>query len=141
VSEAAAVEADSLALVEMTVAAMSSPRGLSTLQVRVLLAVDRHGPLNLSAMARRLDVSVPSASRLVDRLVDAGLLTRGVSTHSRREIALTVSTKGRRALTQLRRRREAAIAKVLDEMSDGERSALVTGLHGFAEAAFRVPAG
>lgn len=135
-SDAAVIEGASLALAEMTIAALSSsPGGLSALQMRVLLAVERHGPLNLSAMARRLDVSVPSASRLVDRLVDAGLLTRGVAAHSRREVALTVSPKGRRSLTALRRRREAAINKVLGKMSDQDRSALLVGLRAFADEA------
>lgn len=130
-----AVEEASLALVEMTLSALAVGRGLSPLQMRLLVAVDRHGPLNLSALAARLDQSVPSASRLVDRLVDAGLVRRGPARHSRREVALSLTPGGRRALDRLRGARRAAIARVLVGMSASERKALVTGLRAFAVAA------
>lgn len=133
--EAAAVEESSLALVEMTVAALSASSQLSVLQLRVLLVVDRHGPLNLSALASSLELSVPSASRLIDRLVTAGLVRRGVAAHSRREVQLVVTPKGRRALGELRARRQRAIAAVLDGMSAQERADLVSGLEAFARAA------
>jgi DNA-binding MarR family transcriptional regulator len=119
----------------MTLAALAAADGVSSLQLRVLLAIDRHGPLNLSTLAARLDLSVPSASRLVDRLVEAGYVTRAVAEHSRREVALAVATKGRRALGQLRRSRSRAIGEVLAQMSPSQRAALVTGLTAFSAAA------
>jgi DNA-binding MarR family transcriptional regulator len=134
-TEAAAVEEASLPLVEMTLAGLAATRGVSTLQLRVLVVVDRHAPLNLSALATRLELSIPSASRLVDRLVDAGLVTRETAAHSRREVALTLTTKGRRALTRLRRSREHAIRQVLDRMTPSDRAALAAGLAAFAQAA------
>lgn len=133
--QAAAVEESSLALVEMTVAALATSGQLSVLQLRVLLVVDRHGPLNLSALASALELSVPSASRLIDRLVTAGLVRRGVAAHSRREVQLVVTPKGRRALGELRVRRQRAIAAVLERMSPGERADLVSGLEAFARVA------
>ncbi|MGZ4610757.1 MAG: MarR family winged helix-turn-helix transcriptional regulator [Actinomycetes bacterium] len=133
--QAVSVEEASLALVEMTLGALAASGEVSTLQLRVLLVVDRHAPLNLSSLATRLDLSVPSASRLVDRLVDAGLVARGVAAHSRREVALSLTAKGRRALAQLRRSRERAIGQVLGEMAPRDRDALVAGLHAFARAA------
>jgi DNA-binding MarR family transcriptional regulator len=135
VDEAPAVEEASLALLEMTLAGIAATRGVSTLQLRLLLVVDRHAPLNLSSIAVRLHMSIPSASRLVDRLVEARLVTREPSEHSRREIALALTPKGRRALTQLRRSRQRDISEVLQLMTPGERQALVTGLSAFNRAA------
>jgi len=115
--------------------ALAGTRDLSLLQMRLLLVVDRHAPLNLSALAERLDQSIPSASRLVDRLVDAGLVRRMPAPHSRREIALTLTGKGSRALSRLRQIRERAIADVLSRMTPADRLALVSGLTAFATAA------
>jgi DNA-binding MarR family transcriptional regulator len=132
---AGAVEVASLALVEMTMTALAASGNLSPLQMRLLLVVDRHAPLNLSALARHLDQSIPSASRLVDRLVESGLVRRGAAPHSRREVALTLTAKGRRALGRLREIRQRAIADVLARMTATDREALVSGLTAFAAAA------
>jgi DNA-binding MarR family transcriptional regulator len=134
-AQAKTVEDASLALVEMTLAALATVPGLSILQLRTLLVVDRHPPLNLSRLAALLDVSVPSASRLVDRLVEADLVDRGVAEHSRREIVLSLTAQGRRVLGQLRRSRQRAIGRVLESMSSHDRAALVAGLTAFSTAA------
>ena len=132
---AAAVEDASLALVEMTLSGLANAKGVSTLQLRTMLVVDRHSPLNLSTLAEHLDLSVPSASRLVDRMVEAGLVQRSTAEHSRREVALGLTLRGRRALDGLRRDRREAIAAVLKLMAARDRDALVAGLAAFASAA------
>jgi DNA-binding MarR family transcriptional regulator len=132
VAEASVVEEASLALVEMTLAALASVPGLSVLQLRLLLVVDRHHPLNLSRLASLIDVSAPSASRLVDRLVEADLVAREVAEHSRREVALALTPRGRRTIGRLRQRRQAAIAPVLEQMDRVDRAALVEGLKAFS---------
>jgi DNA-binding MarR family transcriptional regulator len=133
--QAAAVEAASLALVEMTLAAVAAADGVSTLQLRMLVVLDRLAPLTRGALAEQLEVSTPSASRLVDRMVEAGLVRRDEAAHSRREVSLAATAQGRRALRSLRRTRERAIGGVLDRMTAADRAALVAGLDAFARAA------
>lgn len=132
---AATIEMLSLPLAEMTITALSAGAGLSALQMRVLLAVDRSTHINLAALADALEVSRPSASRVVDRLVEADLLDRAVAPHDRREIRLTVTRRGRAAIGQLRRRRRNAISAVLTKMTPPERDALAIGITAFARAA------
>ncbi|GAA1599809.1 MarR family winged helix-turn-helix transcriptional regulator [Kribbella karoonensis] len=133
-SDGAAVEQASLALVELTLKAMTAAPQLSVLQLRVLLSVERHGPLRLGEVAGLLDLSAPSASRLVARLVDDGLILRNTPPADRRQVQLVVSAKGRRLLTRLRGNRQRDIDRVLDLMSPNDRSALVQGLAAFADA-------
>jgi DNA-binding MarR family transcriptional regulator len=135
--EASVVEEASLALVEMTLAALASSTGPSMLQLRLLVVLDRHAPLNLGALAEHLELSTPSASRLVDRMVETGLVRRRAAAHSRREVSLAVTAEGRRALGSLRRARRRAIGSVMDRMDAPDRAALVTGLDAFARAAAR----
>jgi DNA-binding MarR family transcriptional regulator len=133
-TQARVVEEASLSLVEMTLAALSTQPTLSLLQLRLMLAIDRHGPLNLSALAERVDLSISSASRVVDRLVDGALVDRRPAEHSRRELTLSLTTKGRRALGKLRRPRVQSIARIIAAMDAHERSALVEGMSAFARA-------
>lgn len=134
-SDAAAVEQASLALFELTLKALSASRQLSVLQLRVLLAVEQHGPVNLGDVAGLLDLSKPSASRLVTKLVDDGLMLRRTPQADRRQVQLVVSAKGRRQLGSLRRGRQREISEVLDAMPPGRREALIQGLTSFDAAA------
>jgi DNA-binding MarR family transcriptional regulator len=135
---AAGIEAASLALVELTLQALSASSQLSVLQVRVLLAVDRHEQVNLSDLAASLQLSKPFASRLVTRLVDERLLLRRTHRDDRRQLLLSLSARGRRALDRLRSVRQSGISEVLAAMSPDDRAALSTGMASFAAAAHRI---
>jgi DNA-binding MarR family transcriptional regulator len=133
---AASVDAASIALVELTVAALAASH-LTVLQVRVLLAIDQHGDTNLQDLADRLGVSASSASRLVDRLVDARLVRRGPAIHSRREIRLSLTSKGSKVLAVFRRLRQEAIEKVLEQMPTKDQLSLIRGLESFSRVTAR----
>lgn len=128
------VEESSLVLVEMTLRAVAEQSELSLTQVRVLLAVDRHGPLNLSALASHLAVSISAAGRLVDRLDHGGLLTRTLAEHSRREVRISLTPYGRGHVDHLRAVRRRTIADTLARLPLSTRRDLVQCLNDFTAA-------
>jgi len=97
-------------------------------QMRALLAVDQAGSLNLRRLAIALGASASAASRLVDRMQTAGLLTRDRAAASRREIVLLPTESGRRLAEWVRTRRRAALRDVMQTMSTDGREALARGL-------------
>jgi DNA-binding MarR family transcriptional regulator len=133
-SLARAVEESSLAFVDLTVAAVAAEGGVSMPQLRALLALERSGPVNLSAFAASIDSSLPSASRLVGRLEEAGLIQRGVSKRSRREVEIRMTAAGRGALTALRAARRKEIARVLRRLDAASADRLASALESFATA-------
>ncbi len=128
------MEESSLAFVDLTVAAVAAEGGVSLPQLRALLALERFGPVNLSAFAASIDSSLPSASRLVGRLEEAGLVERAVSSRSRREVELRMTAAGRSALTALRAARRKEIAKVLRRLDAASADRLASALESFASA-------
>lgn len=108
---------------------------VSPAQLRVLLVVDRYGSMNLNALADELGAIPPSASRLCDRLVAAGLLTRQPSELNRREVTLRLSRDGRGLLAELAGSRRRAFERILSEMAPADRTSLLTGLQRFGGAA------
>jgi DNA-binding MarR family transcriptional regulator len=64
---------------------------LSVSQVHVIRLVRQHGTLAMSELAELLGVSPPSASTMVDRLVDKGVLSREHSTEDRRKVVVRIS--------------------------------------------------
>lgn len=64
---------------------------LSMHQFNTVLMVQRHGPLTITGLAGLLGVSPPSASNMVERLVEKGILLREPSPEDRRKVLISVS--------------------------------------------------
>jgi DNA-binding MarR family transcriptional regulator len=101
-------------------------------QLRALLVIDKGGSLNLNRLATLLGASASAASRLLDRMQAAGLVTRDRAAASRREIVVVPTEAGRRLADWVRGRRRDALAKLLEGMSADGRQALVRGLRELA---------
>jgi DNA-binding MarR family transcriptional regulator len=97
-------------------------------QLRALLIIERGGSLNLNRLAALLGASASAASRLLDRMQAAGLVTRDRAAASRREIVVVPTEAGRRLAEWVRSRRRAALVKLLEGMSADGRAALARGL-------------
>jgi len=65
---------------------MSQMKGLRTLAY--------HGPVTVGQVADALKIGLPTASQLVDRLVQAGLAERGADPDDRRRILVRLSKRG-----------------------------------------------
>ena len=101
-------------------------------QMRALLIIESAGSLNLSRLAGALGASASAASRLVDRMQLAELLTRDRAAASRREIVLGPTASGRRLAEWVRGRRQAALGELLQAMTPDGRAALARGLRELA---------
>ena len=101
-------------------------------QMRALLIIESAGSLNLSRLALALGASASAASRLVDRMQLADLLTRDRAAASRREIVLVPTESGRRLAEWVRGRRRAALGEVMQAMTPDGRAALARGLRELA---------
>jgi DNA-binding MarR family transcriptional regulator len=104
-------------------------------QLRVLTVIANNRHTNMSRLAEALEVVPSSASRLCDRLEATGLLRRVPDPRDRREVRLLLTAAAKRLLDDLRERRCAALAEVLEKMSPANRQDLVRALAAFhAEA-------
>ena len=104
-------------------------------QLRVLVMIDTHGPLNLASVAAALDISASNASRICDRLIRAGFLHRQDSAADRRNISLSLTTEGRHLVRKMTRHRRRAITRALRAMSPQARARVVAALATVAVAA------
>ncbi|MEU4241152.1 MarR family winged helix-turn-helix transcriptional regulator [Actinoplanes sp. NPDC026619] len=132
--DAAAVESAAESLVSL-LDAQATAVPPAQLRVLTIVAANRH--TNMSRLAEALEVVPSSASRLCDRLEANGLLRRLPDPRDRREVRLLVTPTARRLLDELRARRRAALAEVLERMPDTARLELVRSLEAFAKATDR----
>ncbi|MGW4560940.1 MarR family winged helix-turn-helix transcriptional regulator [Streptomyces sp. NPDC004561] len=117
-----------------SVAAQGASLRLSPHQLRALRILESEPGLNLTGLASGMDIGLPTASRLCDRLEAAGLLERVLHPQKRREVQLHLTGHGRQVLGEVASRRSQALAAVLAAMKPAERAALSRGLRGFATA-------
>ena len=98
--------------------------GLSPSLTAALATVDRHGPLTPSELAKRERVQRPTATRLVARLEELGLLQRAADPLDRRSSLLSVTLEGNALLKQMRERKTAYLAHRIEGLDHDERAAL-----------------
>lgn len=100
---------------------------LTVPQFRTMVQLFAHGPMTNGALAERQGVSVAAMSRMVDSLVDKGLVKRGPG-EDRREVRI-VPTKSGETIYQAAR---GAVRKVLAErfagLGEKERTKIVEAL-------------
>jgi DNA-binding MarR family transcriptional regulator len=109
-------------------------------QFRMLVLMASRGETNLVTLADNLAVNPSTALRMVDRLVDAGFVTRRVNPASRREVLLQLTPAGRQLVGAVTARRRKEIAAVIGKMSARDRAGLVRALRAFAVAGGEYPA-
>src|SRR3954447_23791846 len=111
-------------------------------QLRVLTLATSVGSLSNSQVATALGVHISNASRICERLVQAGLLSRRDSPNDRRQVELRITERGSALIRAVTRHREAVFSQVLDQLPPDQRSAVAQALASFAAAAepvLRIP--
>ncbi len=84
------------------------------------------GPISATRLAESLDVSQPTASRVLQQLESDGYITRQASTSDGRVSHHLVTRKGRQALEKVHRYHVSQLAEALDDV-DGPRRAALAG--------------
>jgi DNA-binding MarR family transcriptional regulator len=82
------------------------PLGLTAAQAEALTVIAEAGPLSLRELGGLLIAEAGHPSRLVDRLVAAGLVQRRAAGDDRRRVELSLTPEGRRLEKRVRAARE-----------------------------------
>jgi DNA-binding MarR family transcriptional regulator len=106
---------------------------VSAVQLRAVTVLSQRPGSNLGELAQALGVSVSVTSRLVDRLVSAGLAEKRPSATSGREISLWVSREGQAVLERYDELRLDRIRARLRELPAEDAAAVVTGLQALVD--------
>jgi DNA-binding MarR family transcriptional regulator len=102
--------------------------------LRALQSLDRLGPCLVTELGDDLGLLSSTASRLSDRLAEAGYITRRVSPANRRATLLELTDAGRAVLDELVAVRLHHFGEVAKQMSADDRTALVQGAQAFTDA-------
>ena len=89
-----------------------------------LASVERRGPLTPSELAAIEGIQRPTATRVIARLEEAGLLIRAADPGDRRSSLVSVTPEGRALLRKARNRKTAYLAHRMRDLSADDLVAL-----------------
>ncbi|MHB1208779.1 MAG: MarR family winged helix-turn-helix transcriptional regulator [Acidimicrobiales bacterium] len=135
-----AVLTASRALVAVAAESLSDVAEEVTLtQYRTLVVLASKGPQRLSDLADAVGVTSATATRMCDRLIRKKLIHRRTQREDRRNVRITLSTKGQALVDGVTRCRRARIKQIVETISVQDQETLVKILTAFALAAGEIP--
>ena len=90
---------------------------LTVAQLRILLYLQMNGSARMSAIASGLDITLPTATGIVDNLVKKDLVTRETNTQDRRLVICTLSATGRMFISRIWVHGQSQMERLLDGLT------------------------
>lgn len=101
-------------------------------QYKTLLTVADRGEGTLGDLARELDVTMSSASQMIERLVGQGLVDRRQDADNRRQVCIRLTLRGEQLIAELQQGILSEYRKLLARLPDEEQEDLVCSLETIA---------
>ena len=107
---------------------------MSLVHLNVLFVLSAEGPLPMSRLADLLDVSQASATGIVDRMEQRGLVVRERADDDRRVIRVVLSPQGEALIAGVAAEHRDKLARLLEALPEGDAAALLQGLRAMRRA-------
>ena len=101
---------------------------LSLIHLNVLMVLRFRGPQTMSHLAETLDVSVASATGIIDRMEHKGVIERRRNDDDRRVVEVHVTDQGLAVFSQIQAERQARMSEMLSTVAESDLEALLRGL-------------
>lgn len=116
------------------------PKDLLTLdatmpQLKIMLILYLNGPARMSDIASALDVTLPTATSLVDKLVEKNFVTRENQKNDRRVVVCHLSEAGQKAIGGIWESSRLRSQQLLEEMDDTKLQMFVEVLEDMLKSA------
>jgi DNA-binding MarR family transcriptional regulator len=83
--------------------------------------IETKGSLKMKELAKELNITLPAATKIVNKLVKLGLVKREFDYSDRRVIKVVLTQKGKKILEETKKERKKVIEKVFEKLSLKER--------------------
>ncbi len=97
-------------------------------QLRVLFHLHYHGDRTMGQIAAKLQVSDPTATGVIDRLVERELVERAADPDDRRRVLVRLTASGREQVLGMRSAGAETVSAVFGNLSSTQREALLSAL-------------
>jgi len=116
-------------------------RDVSLPQLYVLMLLQERGRMMVSELSGELHISMPSASSIVDRIEENGLVERTRDDIDRRVVHVELTERGRALVEEIMGLKREAVQGLLGAMTDEELTDVVRGAEALERALTRLGGG
>ena len=113
-------------------------REVSLPQLHVLMRLQESGPTMVSELAHALGTSIPSASSIVDRMEEHGLVDRVRNEIDRRVVHVSISERGRAVVEEFGGPKRVQLQRLLGTLSAGELRDVIRGAEAMCHGLERI---
>ncbi|WP_434052813.1 MAG: homoprotocatechuate degradation operon regulator HpaR [Roseibium sp.] len=110
---------------------MLSDSGITEQQWRILRVLEEYGPQDASSLAERACLLLPSQTRIVQTLLEKGLVTRQADEKDRRKQTVAITEAGRKIILDKLEEAQAIAARIEDVIGKERLSELLDILDDF----------
>jgi MarR family transcriptional regulator, organic hydroperoxide resistance regulator len=104
-------------------------------QIKIMFILYIHGPSRMSDLASELDVTLPTATNLVDRLVDKNYVSRENQTADRRVVLCRLTEAGQKAIGRIWESSRLRSQALLEEMDSSKLEMFIEVLEDMLKSA------
>lgn len=97
----------------------------SIMQIGLIHYIKRHDNARMKELAEFLEITPPSATTMVNKLVDIGFLRRAYDRRDRRTIIISLTEKGQRLFKRAEMEKRRIFEEMLSRITEDERKNLL----------------
>jgi DNA-binding MarR family transcriptional regulator len=116
-------------------------RSISMAHVFLMSMIDKHGPLPMTRVAELLGSGLPTATGLVSRMEERGLVRRDHDTRDRRVVFVNLTAAGAGEVRELHEARQRRMTAAIAQLSSVEQAGLLASIRSLRAALERVNEG
>lgn len=106
---------------------------LTVYQLQILIYIAKQKKVRMVDLAQNFNITKPTATVLINNLVEKGYLKRAIGEEDKREVKISLAKKGLKLLEQAAKYRSAKINHILSYISDQDKKCLEKILQTIAE--------
>jgi DNA-binding MarR family transcriptional regulator len=109
-------------------------RSISMAHVFLMSMIDKHGALPMTRVAELLGSGLPTATGLVSRMEERGLVRRDHDTKDRRVVFVSLTDAGAAEMHELHEARQRRMASAIAQLSTAEQAKLLSAIRSLRSA-------
>jgi DNA-binding MarR family transcriptional regulator len=116
-------------------------RSISMAHVFLMSMIDKHGALPMTRVAEFLGSGLPTATGLVTRMEERGLVRRDHDTRDRRVVLVSLTDAGAAEVRELHEARQRRMSAAVAQLSESEQNGLLSSIRSLRSALERISEG
>ena len=119
-------------------AARCHAQGISILGFGVLSLLEIHGAIPMGRLADELDVALPNATGIVNRMEERGLVARRDDPTDRRIVLVEMTEAGHQVIADMEASRRERMSRLMAQLDDTQQRRLLRSVKDLRAAAMRL---